>query len=108
MSRNPIDERRRRTRPTTANVVVAPTTKIARGTRDNVGTVSARGTRDDVGPLRPRGTRDEVATLRARSSRDNIEAVLRAEPPVEPDDVDTIVVDPDENPSVLDEPGDEQ
>jgi hypothetical protein len=94
MSRSPADERRRRSRSNTATVVSDETTKLARGTRDDVQPMRPRGTRDDVEPMRPRGTRDGIAPM---------VSVHAADLPADNDEVDTIVVDPDENPSVLDD-----
>src|SRR5262245_42949870 len=79
MSREPADERRRR-RHATANVVT-PTTKLARGTRDDVDAVGARGTRDSIEPM--------IADS--------------AVAPIDHEESDTVVVDTDEHSSVLDE-----
>src|SRR6185503_15511677 len=87
--------------------VVNSTPRIARGTRDEVELPRPRGTRDDVELPRPRSTRDEVA-LRPRGTRDDIEPMVsvHAAPPDE--DTDTVVVDPEDHPSVLEDPPEEQ
>jgi ATP-dependent DNA helicase RecQ len=93
MSRSSSDERRRRGRPATANVVSdAEETKLARGTRD------------ELPPMRPRGTRDDIVPMRPRTTRDRIDPVIVASA-TEHEDVDTVIVDPDEHPNVLEEPG---
>ena len=81
MSRSTADERRRKTRTASENVVSAAA-KLARGTRDAIEPVRARSTRDSLAPML------SVHTV----------------PAPDPDDSDTVVIDPEDHPGVLDDP----
>jgi ATP-dependent DNA helicase RecQ len=88
MSRSTSDEKRRKGRPVAADGVSS--TKIARGTRDIVQMTPAEVVREDSQELEP------VAPV----------AIVCAAP-ADHDDTDTVVVDPDDHPSVLDDHNDD-